>query len=51
MKVIIDDKFDYFEIKLGFKEKIVSFHGSFEKVPISKIKRYQMTFLKGHGKI
>ena len=38
MKIIIDDKFDYFEIKLGVKEKIASFHGSFEKVPISKVK-------------
>ncbi|WP_316505838.1 hypothetical protein [Nitrosopumilus sp.] len=38
MKIFIDDKFDYFEIKLGFKEKIASFHGSFEKVPLSKVK-------------
>ena len=37
MKVSIDEKFDYFEIKLGIKEKIASFHGSFEKVPISKV--------------
>ena len=38
MKITIDDKFDYFEIKLGIKEKIASFHGSFEKVPLSKVK-------------
>jgi len=38
MKIVIDDKFGYIEIKLGFKENIASFHGSFEKVPVSKIK-------------
>ncbi|WP_316504449.1 hypothetical protein [Nitrosopumilus sp.] len=38
MKITIDDKFDYFEIKLGIKEKIASFHGLFERMPISKVK-------------
>ena len=39
MKITIHDRFDFIEIQLSTKEKILSFHGSFANIPINSIKK------------
>ena len=39
MKIIVHEKFDFIEIQLNMKEKILSVHGSFENIPVENIKK------------